>query len=279
LDIKDKWNNARSNEITTITKDKYELFVEMSKNLPYFRSIEWKESSNAILGYTDLEDIYTQIIDAKTHKDSTNNQCLELSSTAGADSLPFITVIVPFLNNINKISSLLLKYNINTSRYPKHRINYLYQLKDESFRLTVSKATTEYIVIMDHNMIYMPHSIYAKVKLLIDNAECSAVTSNIMCHYHISENKSYVLFNKVPTRNATAFERDFFLKYEDCCDIDEYFYNNRKSYVINMPFSYNCIQVHQDSLSDEYIEDNNKIHKSMFDDNIIQLMTKLYRLL
>jgi len=277
-EVSEIWNNTTARIITEISETFKTKYINMSKDMPYWTSeLELEpESCNAVC--EEPEDYHSTTEPAVTTRDKKGNQALHLSPTAGADSLPKITVIVLPITDNNIIGEMLVKYNMNTTRYPKNKITYIHQSEGTTLRESAEKAQTDIIILMAPDTLYLPHSMYAKVKLMLDNPEYKAVASNILGHYHINENTSYTVYSKYPDQQSLAFKKAFFLRYPDCKDIDGYFYENQLSKVWNLPFNFNCVRIHQDPIEEEYLGGtDNRIHKNLFDSGITEFMTKLYR--
>lgn len=277
-EVSQQWNDTKAHVITELTTEFEQTFIKKSQGLPHYNDVELN-TCNDIAVVAAPEDYYAASIPAETNRDKKGNQALHLSQTAGADSLPNITVIITHKDHVNSVlREMMVKYNKNTTRYPTHRITYIEQEAGSSLRTYVEQTQTDIVVLMAPDVLYLPHSMYAKVKLILDNPECQAVASNILGHYHIEENKSYTVYAKYPDADGLAFTREFFLRYPDIQDADDYFYHNRFSSVWDLPFNFNCLIIHTDKLPEKYQRGvNNKIHNNLFDAGVTQFMTKLYR--
>lgn len=221
------------------------------------------------------EDIFVEPITAKTINDDKGNQNLKLSQTKGPESLPNITVInlklEPDAND--QLATHIDKYNKCTTRYPKHKITYIVQ-QEQNLRTLVQQAETDIIVLESPSFIYLPHSLYAKVKLLLDNDyQCIATFTPI--HYHLKENISYCQYSRYPDSGTIAFKKEYFLQYPDTFSADAYLYHNRINYVCNLPNVFNCVVVHHEPPPEG--SENARIHNKLFDWDLNYFTNKLYR--
>lgn len=184
-------------------------------------------------------DRHAVAIPAETYIDKQGHEVLRLSQNSVEQ--PRVTVIIlPYDSNLE----LLHKYNMNTTKYPRNLITYVYQEKDRDLRSYVESADTDIIIIMSADTMYLPHSIYAKVKLL---EKYSAVGTCQIYKYHINCGKGELLpTSKYPASGTMAFKRHFFLEYPDCQRLDAYFYDNRWDNIATIACNFNCISISMD---------------------------------
>lgn len=113
----------------------------------------------------------------------------------------------------------------------------------------VTNASYEYIVHMDDDDYYYPHSILARVKVLLANPEKQCVFSTMVGTYDLVTNASAFSFDVDPNGNRTrpceatmAYTREFWLerKYNESFRTSEgfHFIRGRWDKCVTMPYSF-----------------------------------------
>lgn len=246
-EMRSMWDNMRAGELGNIAEGHRRHFQEASKSLPLMKNIEFSEERNDAIVSMPL-DRHAVAMPAETYLDKQGHEVLRLSQSIDQ---PRVTVIVTMNGDVNgnvnvdrQRLELLHKYNINTSKYPRNLITYVYQEAGTSLRSYVERADTEIIIMMAADMMYMPHSMYAKVKLL-EKHDAACTTS--LYHYHVSQGKGELLSpQKYPAVGTVAFKKQFFLQYPDCQNLDQYFYDNRWNNICSFSCNFNCIAISLD---------------------------------
>jgi hypothetical protein len=212
------------------------------------------------------EDLNEPISEAETSMQE-KNVTLRLSLTDDMDSLPPITLLITDISQ-----PILLENSINNTTYPHHLINIIsVNCTYKNYQsIELSEVNTESImdnfvgivIVMSSLYWYYPHSIYAKVKLLLDNKDKFVVGSNAVPHYHLLQDpQSYIRESDVPSLDTCALRsRDTRV--------------TRHQYL-NMPFNFNCISISQSEPIGKFTTTNNIY--SMIDFATQCIINKLYR--
>lgn len=268
-------NNLNSTQIKTEVSNLKPLDNETIHQLPL--SIQPKYHNELIID--EPEDRFQHCQCAETHLDNDNNQVLTLSITDGAESLPNITVIITTPSEeMSIIASEMIRLNKSMTKYPSHHIEYIQQQGEETLRDAVERASNDIISIMTPHTYYLPHSLYAKVKLLLDHSEYNLIGTHRVAYYHLYNDRSYCVRTKYPDISSIAFRKGYFLQYPKITDATEYLYKNRYYSVCDLPFIYNCINI--DISQQQSIEAGagvQLIQKRLFDWEVKHTMVQLYR--
>lgn len=264
--LTNEWNSMRSKELAYIADDVLSKFKLATANMPLLNreqldqldQLEPREQLDQ-LEHTCSQafhssaivcpplDMYVSATKAETYHDKQGHDVLKLPKQIG--DLPAITVIIPPFDSTDVKLNTLLKYNMNTTKYPRHLITYIHCNNDGlDLRSHVSSAT-DIVIIMAADTLYFPHSIYAKVKLL---EIYSAVGSNQNYNYCPDIGKGKLVTDRYPGSNTMAFRKSFFLQYADCHSLDAYFYDNRWDHIAVMPYNFNCVNICFNMSVEEY---------------------------
>jgi hypothetical protein len=226
-------------------------------------------------------DDYFQIFTlALSEVDDEGSQRLKLSPPRGVDSLPSLLVLC---TNHNSSIDLHHRNRLDT-RYPSTKITYM--VTDNLLDTLSSINQEEYpiVAIQASDHYYLPHSLYAKVKLLQDHPDKEAVISTHELTYNLKHNRTVVLpemTNMERYQNAdemfslwTGLYKTSWLRRLD----PRWPANHRKALVghkhqiINIPINFNCLRI---SLSDEM--EKGKTISSLFDFSTKIFFNNLYR--
>lgn len=194
------------------------------------------------------------------------NVSLRLSKTDDMDSLPNVTVLITDVSQPE-----LLECCINNTTYPHHLLKFLTvnctYLSYESITMpmdlqTIMKTFNGIVIVVSSQYWYYPHSIYAKVKLLLDHKDKVIVGTNEVPYYHLVQTpRSYVRETDMPFLETSAIRSVSRLL-------------NRRDYLL-MPFNFNCINITPNEPSSNCSVTNNIY--SLIDFGTQCSINKLYR--
>ena len=254
-------------------------------------------------------DQYAKYTKALVNTDKNGNSALKLTPSEGIDKLPEI-VILTDLTNIPQVLDWhqdLLKRCWYDTNYPLEKITWIVLTSDgqprdwwnfglenvswqtrEEYKVSPGPKNTIiwecYTIIWDCGYYYLPHSNYAKVKLLQDSAtsghQATCVGSTAFGAYNILANNGYQMtsarFSPSTMAYYTALPAEFYDKQEEFM---AYHVNN----CVDFPYIYNCVYITTHEQGEEQTgtgegsAKHNKNILKVFDSTTRQYFNKLYK--
>lgn len=240
-----------------------EKFLELYKSTELIIPSSVPDTDCSLIEPEDLNEPIDSA-DVTVHE---KNVSLKLSSTHDMDSLPRVTVLITDVSQ-----PILLENSINNTTYPYHLLAFVtvnckyrdYKSIDvQSINIESLMAQVSGIcVVMSSLYWYYPHSIYAKVKLLLDNDHKLIVGTNTIPHYMLAETPSSVI-------------RETDIPPLETCAIRSSSRVIQRSQYMTMPFSFNCISISQHKPVETCTPTNNIF--SLIDFSTQCIVNKLYR--
>ena len=285
-----QWDSKTSDEL----REAGELFYSNYCGT-IFVAPELPEQLEVLMHITETlpEDRYEQYELATTYikgKDSEKHEALKLSPTDGQLSLPEINIITMLQDRpLTYVEEQLFGWNFLTTRYPIDKITWIvgYQQSTKpqwpityrqcklvqctDMRDLVRQCTTDIIHIWAPEVYYLPHSLYAKTKLLIDYPEKSLVGCTTMGHYDYCDSIGWSTTSPDPIEGTICFRKEYYLSRQQEAHLD---FHNYKKNVLLFPYTYNCVDIRRNQ--DVPKEEQATINK-LFDFDTQRLMNKLYR--
>ena len=221
-------------------------------------------------------------------KDKDGAQHLVLTPTNGADTLPHITIwtVIEDPGVVTKQQQMLLQRCWLDNKYPTNRIKWVMQSSggkpdwwtwggdSMNFQEEFVEPSTGFVVVWKLNYYYLPHSTYAKVKLMLDNNTVNSVGSYIVGEHYIESNNGYEI---KPDDGLSMESVVCYRKSRHPLIGEKLDWKGWVSTHMNIPFNYNAIKVN-------FGKDNgNPDHKlrviKLLDDEMRSFMNRLYRIM
>lgn len=215
------------------------------------------------------DDLNEPIVDADVTI-TDKNVALRLSRTEDINTMPQVTLLITDVSQ-----PILLENNINNTTYPHHLLNivtvnctycnYPSIILQNVDITSIMNALPGIVVIMSSLYWYYPHSIYAKVKLLLDYNDKTIVGTHTIPFYHLTlDPHSYIRETDIPPLETVAFHNN--TKTTICIS---------RSCYLNMPFNFNCINVSPHEPIDKFTPTNNIF--TLIDFSTQHVINKVYR--
>ncbi len=274
------WNRMSSAEAFAVGNMHYERYIKTAPIMLVENMEQYETSDLCVDSY--VEDKYETFEQAPTYaeeKDGKVTQRLQLTPTDGSESLPLITLVTMIDQPLTFHEKALLSWNWRTSKYPSHKISWIVGLPsglvldwsgpgcvqyhyDKSLSELLALCVTEIKIMMQPGIYYFPHSMYAKVKLLLDYPDKSLVGSNICNIYNVISNTCYLETEELPQLYSLGGRNIL--------------HDGYKRGVLLFPYSYNCVKVNI-ARTDRDTDIIRNASVKLFDYETQNLMNKIYR--
>lgn len=294
--------SMRSDDLRALSARFARAYKELPFVIPVIQFEKYAVSDFTAEPWYDPQDRLQQPLQALVDTDKEGKQHLKLSPTDGPDSLPYVTLITDLRQEISTCEQMLLQRSWLDNRYPTDHIQWLVLQNEQSgpkwwtwakseveFVTEIAKdwTTGDYIVLYQPGYYYYPHSIYARVKLMMDNPHVNTVCSHTLGAYNIPGNFGYHTTSdsgEPPSATmATRHERYFIAGDEDgeiyhTLQPTKDYLKGNLHHTMDFPYNYNCLRV---ELTKEERPDkvNSAVFAKLLTFEVTGFMNKLYRAL
>lgn len=262
-----------SSELRKLAEVLYQAYTKIPCNLP----VQPFQSPTVMLDDEEPGDMRAKGYNALVTTEKSGAQHLVLSPTNGPDTLPNVTIITRLPSNVTKVQQMLLHKCWLDNRYPVDKITWIVESdnhpswwtwggdriipRSPSLDPSSSPSSSSFVVEWDLDHYYYPHSIYAKIKLLMDNPEVLCVGSDTEGCIDISRPSNGCIRRPRSGPVGIAY-RDGWKGY-------------RNTYM-DMPFNFNTVQI-KTTNAEDIIDESVKVIK-LLDDDMKSFIGKLNRL-
>lgn len=298
----DHVRDLRSNDLRALASRLTQAYEQLPFIVPTIPIEKYVTSCITRKPYYDPQDRLQTPLNALIDVDTEGNQHLKLSPTNGPDSLPYITLITNIHQSLSICERMLLQRSWLDNRYPTNRIEWLVITSDgqrpewwtwaqsEAKFMTMDSKdmpTGDYVVMYQSGYYYYPHSIYARVKLMMDNPHINTVCSHMLGAYNVLGNYGYHTTSAAgePVAATMASTTERWLRTVDVGGCYYFTMQPTREYLdgnihhlMDFPYNYNCLRI---ELTREERPDkvNSAVFAKLLTFEVTGFMNKLYRVL